>query len=271
MSSERSVIQALAELENKNGAGSLCTIIRSHGSTPRHSGSKMLVYEDGSIIGTVGGGELENRVIAEALEAMHDGKLRLLEYDMIDPGRGDPGVCGGQLEVFVEPVQPKPTLVVIGSGHVGKAVAHLAHWLGFWVVVNDDRPGFCTPEAVPDGDEFYPIATADLPGQLKINPWTYLVLTTRGMDVDVEGLPVLLETNAAYIGVIGSLRRWTQTRNKLLELGVSEEMLNRVRSPIGLELNAETPEEIAVSIVAEIIMLRQGGDGGVMSVENTNA
>ena len=105
----------------------------------------MVVYADGSIVGTVGGGELENRVIAEALQAMEDGKARLLEYNMTDPERGDPGVCGGQVEVFVEPLRPKPVLVVIGSGHVGKAVAHLAHWLGFWIVVNDDRPEFCTP------------------------------------------------------------------------------------------------------------------------------
>ena len=113
----------------------MCTIDPQQGSTPRHTGSKMLVYPDGSIIGTVGGGEMENRVIAEARQAILDGKPRLLEYQMADPKRGDPGVCGGQVEVFVEPIQPKPILVVIGAGHVGKAVAHLAHWLGFWVVV----------------------------------------------------------------------------------------------------------------------------------------
>ena len=114
-------------------------VVRSKGSTPRHSGSKMLVYPDGSIVGTVGGGELENRVIREALDAISDGSSRMLEYQMSDPERGDPGVCGGQVEVYVEPFRPKPTIVVIGAGHVGKAVAHLAHWLGFWVILNDDR------------------------------------------------------------------------------------------------------------------------------------
>jgi xanthine dehydrogenase accessory factor len=208
---------------------------------------------------------MESRVIAEALESIKDGKPRLLEYDMIDPSRGDPGVCGGQLEVFVEPLQPKPTVVVIGSGHVGKAVAHLADWLGFHVAVNDDRPEFCTPEAVPDADEYFPIPMAELPESLEITPWTYLVLTTRGANIDVQGLPALLDTAAAYIGVIGSKRRWATTRKKLLEAGVTEEKIDRVRSPMGLELNAETPEEIAVSIMAEIIMLRQGGDGAVMS------
>ena len=259
------VYQALAKLEQENGAGALCLIIRSSGSTPRHTGSKMLVYADGSFVGTVGGGELENRVIAEARQAILDGRSRLLEYNMTDPQRGDPGICGGQVEVFVEPIQPKPTLVVIGVGHVGKAVAHLAHWLGFRVVVNDDRPQFCTPEAVPDADEYFPLPMADFPKHFEITPWTYLVLTTRGMNVDVEGLPALLDTPAAYIGVIGSKRRWATARKQMISRGVSEEALGRVRSPIGLELNAETPEEIAVSILAEILMLRGGGDGTAMS------
>jgi len=259
------IYKAITELEDKNEAGAVCTVVRSRGSTPRHATSKMLVYPDGHIIGTVGGGELENRVIAEAQRAIQDGESRLLEYSMTDPQRGDPGVCGGQVEVFVEPIMPRPVLVVVGSGHVGKAVAHLAKWLGFRVAVNDDRPEFCNPQAVPDADEFYPVPMAELPDHLKITPWTYLVLTTRGVVVDVPGLPVLMESPAAYLGVIGSRKRWLTTRKALLEKGISEEKMMRVRSPIGLELKAETPEEIAVSIMAEIIMLRQGGDGKVMA------
>ena len=230
-------------------------IIRSHGSTPRHVTSKMLVYPDGHIIGTVGGGEVENRVIKEALNAMQDKKPRLLEYNMSDPEHGDPGVCGGQLEIYVEPIIPKPKLIVVGAGHVGKAVAHLAKWLGFVVAVSDDRPDFCTPASVPDADEFYPVPLEDLSNQIKITPWTYIVLTTRGMDVDVQGLPSLLSTQAKYIGVIGSQRRWAMTTKKLLEGGVSAEKLQQVHTPIGLDIHAETPEEIAVSIMAEIIML----------------
>lgn len=260
-----SIYSALRKLEEQNQAAALCTVIESQGSTPRHTGSKMLVYPDGKLIGTVGGGELENRVIAEAQSAIKDGQTRRLSYQMADPQRGDPGVCGGQVEVYVEPILPKPTLVVIGAGHVGKAVAYLAGWVGFRVVVNDDRPGFCTPEVVPGADEYLPVPMAQLPEKLEINPWTYLVLTTRGMNVDVEGLPELLKTQPAYIGLIGSKRRWQSTRKKLIELGMTKETLDRVRSPIGLELKAETPEEIAVSIMAEIIMIRNGGDGLSMS------
>lgn len=260
-----SIYRAIVELEERNEPGALCTIVRSKGSTPRRTTSKMLVYADGNIAGTVGGGELENRVIREAREVIQIGQPRLLEYSMTDPQRGDPGVCGGQLEIYVEPIHPKPVLVVLGAGHVGKAVVHLAKWLGFWVVVSDDREEFCNPEATPEGDEYLAVPMEELPQHLKITPWTYLVLTTRGSNVDVLGLPALLKTPAAYIGVIGSRRRWTVTRNKLLEAGLSETELERVRSPLGLELNAETPEEIAVSIMAEVVMLRQGGDGGVMA------
>jgi xanthine dehydrogenase accessory factor len=259
-----SIYRLIAELESNNESAALCTVVTSQGSTPRHVGSKMLVYLDGHFVGTVGGGELEQRVRDEALTALTESKPRILTYNMVDPARGDPGVCGGTVEVFVEPILPHPMIVVIGGGHVGKAVAHLAKWLGFRVAVSDDRVEFCTPEANPDADFFYPVAMADLPKHLKITSQTYLVLTTRGVSVDVPGLPALLDTPAAYIGIIGSRRRWATTRKELEKKGVSAEKLKNVHSPIGLELRAETPEEIAVSIMAEIIMLRGGGSGKAM-------
>lgn len=258
------LFQKIIEAGQKGQGVALCTITEANGSTPRHEGSKMLVYEDGSFSGTVGGGELENRVRQVALETLETGKARKVNYSMTDPARGDPGVCGGQVEVFVEPILPKARLVVIGGGHVGKAVAHLAKWMGYTVAVSDDRAEFCTPEANPDADEFYPVSMTELPRQLNINRQTYLVLTTRGSNVDVEGMPALLESKAGYIGVIGSRRRWSTTVSGLKAKGVSDEALARVHSPLGLELNAETPEEIAVSIMAEITMLKNGGDGQQM-------
>ena len=264
-----SIYTKIFELESKGEPFALCTIVRSQGSTPRGTGSKMLVLEDGSIVDTVGGGEMENRVVSAAKDALLDGNTRILSYSFIDPGRGDPGVCGGQVEVYVEPNLPPPSLVVIGAGHVGKAVAHLAKWLGFRVVVSDDRPEFSSQDAVPEADLVHQGTLSQLPDFMHINPWTYLVLTTRGVDVDLEGLPLLLETPAAYIGVIGSRRRWAVARKKLEAAGIPAEQLDRIHSPIGLELNAETPEEIAVSILAEIIMLRRGGDGRPMKIAGT--
>ena len=263
-----SILAALAELERSQQSGALCTVVRTRGSTPRRASSKMLVYADGRTRGTVGGGTLEERVRQAALAALKDGKPQLLEFSMADPARGDVGVCGGQVEVYVEPILPAPLLIVIGGGHVGQAVAHLARWLGFRVAVSDDRQEFCTPEANPDADLFFPVAMADLPRHAVIDENTSLVLTTRGVDTDTAGLPALLGTAAGYIGVIGSRRRWKETETRLLAAGVDPAALARVRSPIGLELNAETPEEIAVSILAEILMLRAGGTGRAMKAKD---
>lgn len=260
-----SIYKTIAELEEKKEPFVLCTVVQAQGSTPRGVGSKMIVLEDKRIIDTIGGGEMESRVIATALESLLDGEPRMLSYSFTDPERGDPGVCGGQVEVYVEPNLPPPMLVVVGAGHVGRAVAHLAHWLGYQVVVSDDRPEFSTKESVPESDFFHNGPLSELPDFIPIKPWTHIVLTTRGVNVDVEGLPRILDLPAAYIGVIGSRRRWALTIKKMLEDGVPAEKLQRIHSPIGLEINAETPEEIAVSIMAEVIMNRRGGDGRAMS------
>jgi xanthine dehydrogenase accessory factor len=256
-----SIYQALAELEKNHESAALCTVTSSTGSTPRHVGSKMLVYQDGHFIGTVGGGELENRVLKAALQSIQNEIAQTLSYNMADPSRGDPGVCGGQVEVFVEPILPPPLLVVIGAGHVGKAVVHLAKWLGYRVAVNDDRAEFCTPEMTPGADAYYPVTMDELTKHTTIDKRTVLILTTRGSAVDAAGLAPLLDSAAAYIGIIGSKRRWATTVKALQEQGVSAEKLERVHSPMGLELQAETPEEIAVSIMAEILMLRDKGTG----------
>jgi xanthine dehydrogenase accessory factor len=263
----QSIYQALSDLESKNGSAALCTVVKSEGSTPRHVGSKMLVYPDGNFIGTVGGGDLEHRVLDEAWMAISDGQPRTLKYSMVDPSRGDPGVCGGTVEVFVEPILPPALIVIIGAGHVGKAVVHLAKWLGFRVAVSDDRPEFCNLEAIPNADAYYPVPMAELVNQFKVTHQTYFVITSRGSSVDAQGLPSLLDSGAAYIGVIGSRRRWLTTVKALQEKGVAEAKIARVHSPMGLELNAETPEEIAVSIMAEILMLKAKGTGRMMKAQ----
>ncbi|GAP14701.1 xanthine and CO dehydrogenases maturation factor, XdhC/CoxF family [Longilinea arvoryzae] len=261
----KNIWQVLADLEENNRAGALCTVIDSQGSTPRHEGSRMVVFPDGTFVGTVGGGEIEGRIIHEALQSLEDGQSRKLSFSMIDPKRGDPGVCGGTMEIYVEPILPKSTLVVIGGGHVGKAVAHLAQWLDFRVVVCDDRPEFASTDANPDADVLVNAPMGDLADQIEIDRSTYLVLTTRGSGVDVAGLPDLLrKCNPGYLGIIGSKRRWVTTRKGLLEAGISEEILSKIHSPIGLELQAETPEEIAVSILAEILMCRRKASGKSM-------
>ena len=262
-----SIMTEAGDLEEKGIPAALCTIISSTGSTPRHTGSKMIVYPDGRISGSVGGGLIENQVIEEALRAIQEGKSKKASYDLVDPAKGDVGVCGGHVEVYIEPIAQKPLLVVIGGGHVGKAVLHLAKWLGFRTAVSDDRREFCTPEVNPDADLFFPVAMEELVNHLEIDSHTCLVLTTRGYDVDIKGLPSLLEKKPAFIGVIGSKRRWIVTRKALLANAIPENTIRKIRSPLGLELNAETPEEIAVSIMAEVIMVRNQGTGTSMKYD----
>jgi xanthine dehydrogenase accessory factor len=168
------------------------------------------------------------------------------------------------VEVFVEPILPDPQVVLIGAGHVGKAIVHLAKWLGFRVIVSDDRAELCNPESTPGADAYYPVRMGELPNLVKFDRRTFIILTTRGSSVDVDGLAPLLDLPNAYIGVIGSMRRWATTVKGLKEQGVSEEKIARVHSPIGLELQAETPEEIAVSVMAEVLMVRDKGTGKQM-------
>lgn len=257
--------ERLAEIERRGLRAALATVIQASGSVPRHPGSKMLIFPDGTIEGTIGGGDMESRVVREGIQALADGKPRVLHYTFNDPEKGDPGLCGGEMDVFVEPLRPRPSLIVVGAGHVGQAVAHLAHWLGYRLVINDDRPEFATPDTIPDADEYLICPLQELPGQTRIDEQTYIVLTTRGVKVDVAGLPALLKTPAPYIGVIGSRRRWETSVKELREMGLDEEEIGRVTSPVGIGLGAETPEEIAISIMAEITMLRRGGSGKPMA------
>lgn len=256
--------RVLAELMAAQAASEpvvLATITKARGSVPRHAGAKMLIYEDGRISGSIGGGEMEARVVQEAAIALSENQPRTLPYTFVDPKQGDPGVCGGELEVFLEPYLPPTTLFVIGCGHVGQAVADLGHWLGYRVVVTDDRTELVTPEVVPRADVYLPGEFAAALAQQPITRSTYVVIVTRNVEVDRQILPLLVHTPASYIGVLGSRRRWAETKRLLLADGLVETDLHGIHAPIGLELNAETPAEIAVSILAEVIMQRRQGSG----------
>lgn len=229
----------------------LATVVRTSRSVPRRPGSKMLVYLDGRTSGTVGGGEMEHRVTVEAAEALADGHPRMLAYSLVDPTQGDPGVCGGDAEIYLEPYMPAPTLFIVGAGHVGRAVSDLGQWLGFSTVVWDDRADLV------EADEHAGLAlTGPIADALEANPLpagASIVMVTRNVKLDLDLLPVLLATPADYIGLMGSARRWATTRDGLLAAGTAPEDLERIHAPIGIEINAETPEEIAVSILAEVI------------------
>jgi xanthine dehydrogenase accessory factor len=262
--SDTAVFEALLAAKRSGRGGVLATIIRDSGSVPRHAGSKMFIHPDGSIVGTIGGGEMESRVIAEATNVLASGQSEISHHELIDPSRGDPGVCGGQVDIFMEPVVPDPAVLVIGCGHCGQALAELAHWAGFRVIVSDDRADLCNPGVIPHADEYLTVPAADIAKTATIHSRTYIASVTRGMPLDVAMLPSLLETPAPYIGVMGSRRRWATAVKKLKEQGIPEDRLNRIYAPIGIELNAETPREIAVSILGQIIAHYRGGSGQPM-------
>jgi xanthine dehydrogenase accessory factor len=264
LSEDKVIFEAALAAEREGRSTALVTVIQTQGSVPRHPGSKMLIGLEGLLVGTIGGGEIESLGIAEAQAAIRDGKTRVLNYSLADPEAGDPGVCGGTVTLFVEPLVLPPTVVVIGCGHVGKALAELAKWLEFRVIVADDRPAYATPEQIPGMDGYIEAPLADLVQRLNVTPQTCIAAVTRGTGIDQQLIPALLALPVPYIGVIGSQRRWVVTAKALVEQGVSRADLERIHAPIGLELGAETPKEIAVSIMAEMTMVLRGETGEAM-------
>ena len=238
----------------------VATVVDTLNAAPSHAGTKMLVYADGRCSGSIGGGAVEARVAAEAREALADGRGRLVHYDLLELG-----MCGGEMTVYLEPQLPPPTVLVVGCGHVGRAVVELAHWLGFHVIATDDRVELVTEELLPDADFLAPGHIGEALRGVCISEQTHVVLATRGTTVDVEALPLLLAGPARSIGVLGSRRRWQETRTELLAHGVSEQSLDRVKTPIGLDLGARTPREIAVAIMGEILALRREPNGQRLS------
>jgi xanthine dehydrogenase accessory factor len=196
------------------------------------------------------------------VEAIAQGASRMVHYELRDPESGDLGICGGEADVYIDVVVSRPTLVIAGAGHVAMPVAEMGHLCGFRVVVLDDRPDMASAERFPHAEERIVGDVGETMHGLSITPNTYVVIVTRGHAHDEAALRAVIDSDAAYVGMIGSRRKVRTIFDHLLADGVSEEPLRRVYSPIGLNIGAQTPAEIAVSILAEIVMLRQKGQAG---------
>ena len=247
----------IADAAAQGRSVALATVVQIAGSTPREVGSKMVVYADGRIAGTVGGGKMEALVIQEAVQAIAQGTSRLMHYDLRDVQAGDPGICGGAIDVFIDVTAPKPTLLVVGAGHVAMPVAEIGHMCDFRVVVVDDRADMASEARFPHADVRI---AADIEETLRafvITADTYIVLVTRGHALDEEALRVVIDSPAAYVGMIGSRRKVRVIHDHLRADGIEEALIERVHSPIGLDIGSETPAEIAVSILAELISVRR--------------
>jgi xanthine dehydrogenase accessory factor len=260
--SPAAVHREISELLERHETLALATVVRARGSTPRAAGARMIVLPDGSIRHSVGGGRFEALVVEEAMRLLRDGGGPVLKsYPFRPEGPGSFGsVCGGEAEVFIEVLRRASRLVIVGGGHCGLALARAAACLDLRVWVVEDRPEFARPErfegmrverVVYAGEGF-----ADLPA---LEPDDFVVLVSRGHETDRMALARLLDRPLGYLGMIGSRRRVQTVFDQLRASGASEEALRRVRAPIGIEIGADTPEEIAVSILAEIIKIRRLG------------
>jgi xanthine dehydrogenase accessory factor len=253
------VFAALAEALQRGEEVALVTITASTGSTPQRVGAKMLVYADGRTVGTIGGGCYENDAFWKAREAIKGRKPMNVRYELTDDFAEESGlICGGQMEVFIEPVEPSPHVYVFGAGHVGYFLARMAHEVGFRVHVIDDREKFASTERFPAGVD---VIVDDIPNWLEHQtlPSTgYAVIVTRGHRHDLDALRALAPRGLRYLGLIGSRAKVKRIYDALLEEGMSRETLSGIHAPIGLDIGAITPQEIAVSILAELIAVKHG-------------
>jgi xanthine dehydrogenase accessory factor len=255
------LFEEIVKLRREGRRGALATIVHTNGSIPSFESSRMLVREDGSIAGTIGGGCVEADVWATAKDVMKTEAPRKMVFNLNHEADYSTGlICGGTLEVFVEPILPQPAVYLFGGGHVSLALASAAHAAGFAVAVVDDREQFANLERFPMAREIY-TSFGEAFERIHPNESTYLVIVTRGHKEDMRVLAWALRTPARYIGMIGSKRKVLSVLHVLEKEGFRREELERMYAPMGVEIGALTPEEIAVSVAAELVAVRRGAAG----------
>jgi xanthine dehydrogenase accessory factor len=265
------LFEEVVKLRREGRRGALATIVHSNGSIPSYESSRMLVREDGSIAGTIGGGCVEAEVWAAAKEVMQAESPRKITFNLNSEANYDNGlICGGTLEIFVEPILPQPVLYIFGGGHISIALANAASSAGFAIGVIDDRESFANRERFPMAREIY-TSFEDAFTKIEPGPATYMVIVTRGHKDDMRVLGWAVGTSPRYIGMIGSKRKVLSVYRALEKDGISPEQFTNVHAPIGLDIGALTPEEIAISITAELIAIRRGATNlphKAMKIEN---
>ena len=252
------IYEQIVQLRREGRRGAVATIVNVRGSIPSFKTAKMLVRDDGSIVGTVGGGCVEADVWQAAREVMESEKPRTLTFDLNQDPKYDTGlVCGGTLEVFVEPILPPALLYVFGAGHVAINLCQVATNAGFEVIVTDNRSSYATKERFPAAREVHAVEFHQALQTLDPNEASYIVIVTRGHRDDMHILRWAVQSRARYVGMIGSRRKVIEIFKTLTNEGVPAHLFDRVHAPIGLDIGAITPEEIAVAITAELIAIRR--------------
>ncbi|MBX7246064.1 MAG: XdhC/CoxI family protein [Candidatus Sumerlaeaceae bacterium] len=252
------VMQAAYELLRAGKRGAIVTIIETVGSTPRKAGAKMLVAEDGQVTGTIGGGCVEADLFAFAREVIRNGQVMTREVDLTarKPEENDM-LCGGRLKVLIEPLVASEKLFIFGGGHISKALHEVCSRLDFQVIVTDDRPEFANAERFPHAAKTIALPFEKQFDQLEIDGNSSIVIVTRGHSHDELCMEQAIQSPARYIAMVGSRTKVAVFRKNLRERGFTEEQMARVKCPAGLDIAAETPEEIAISIAAQLIEARR--------------
>jgi xanthine dehydrogenase accessory factor len=253
------VFQAVGDVLERGESAALVTIIRTEGSTPQRVGAKMLVYADGRSVGTIGGGCYENDAFWKARKALETRRPIVARYELADDIAEESGlICGGQMEVYIEPLEAAPQLYLIGGGHVSYHLARVAAPVGFKVHVLDDREKFANTERFPDASE---VIVDSIPSWLEsasLPSNAYVVILTRGHTHDLEALRALAPRNLQYLGLIGSRAKVSKLYAALQEYDIPSDQLHAVHAPVGLNIGAISPQEIAISILAELIAVKYG-------------
>jgi len=251
----------MKDLQEALGSGQtfvMCTVIEVMGSSPGQPGQKMFVYNDGSTTGTVGGGVNEERVRKEAMPLFFEGKTKLISFTMNKDASSDEPICGGTMKVFLEAVQDQPRMVIFGGGHIGLALTKLAKTAGFRITLVDERPEYTEACRVPEAETLLCCSYEDSVAKVAVDAATFVVIVTPGHAKDREVLERVIKTPALYVGMIGSARKVEELKKRLIAEGADAQKLQDLFSPIGLNLGGESPEEIAVAILAQIIAFRHG-------------
>ena len=261
------VLDAMREALAHGESIALITIVSARGSTPQRVGAKMLVHADGRTLGTIGGGCYESDAFGRAREALRTRKPSFVHYDLTDDVAEETGlICGGQMDVFIDVIEPPPTLYIVGAGHVGHQLGRLAPAAGFAVHIVDDRQKFANRDRFPEAQGVHVADIGDWLANATLPQSAYVVVVTRGHRHDFDALRSLAGRDCRYIGVIGSRAKIARVVDLLVHDGVSPDWLRTIHAPIGVDIGAVTPEEIAVSILAELIAVRRGREGAAVPV-----
>ena len=256
------VLEKVVQLLKNRKKVALCTVIEKRGSGPRDVGAKIAVSEDGEIVGTIGGGNLERVLVEEALKALKVGKSKKIVFSLREGVERRDAVktgliCGGEITIFIDVIEPKPRLIIIGSGHVGYPLAKLADILGFEIVIVDDNRELATRECFPMAKEILVGDFTEILDKVEVRPDDFVVIVHGEPEHDYLALKKMLEKNVRYIGLLGSKMKVAKLKERLKGEGVGEDVFKNLYAPVGLDIGAQTPEEISISILAQIIKIRR--------------